>query len=304
MSDTSLVQQLTKHLDDNKITQAALSRALGISTASVNLYLRGEYQADVTNIEKKIASYLSIAAEKKEAKIYKPQFIQTFIASRILDAARFAHMEQEIALVIGDAGLGKTTAIKQYAQEHPGVILIEADPGFGASSVLEEILLKLGGETGRHIHPMMLEVISKLKDTGRMIMIDEAENLPYRALEVLRRIYDKTGVGLLLCGMPRLLSNLRGKRGEFAQLYSRVGRVTNINNIRAEMPDAVQADTEMMVNAYLPGSNGYWKDFHVHSKGNPRVLFKLIRRSARIMEVNQTRLNPDVVQTAAEMLLM
>jgi len=304
MSDTSVKQQLIQHMEDHKVTQATLARALGISAAAVNQYLQGLYNADVANIEKKIKSYLSLSAEKAEAKIYRPKFIQTFIASRILDACRFAHTEQELALVVGDAGLGKTTAIKQYALDNPGVILIEADPGFGASSVLEEILLKLNGETGRNIHPMMNDVIARLRDTGRLIIIDEAENLPYKALEVLRRIYDKTGVGLLLCGMPRLLSNLRGKRGEFAQLYSRVGKVTNINNIRAEMPESVQSDTEMMVNAYLPGSNGYWKDFYAHSKGNPRVLFKLIRRSARIMEVNQTRLGPDVVQTAAEMLLM
>lgn len=64
----------------------------------------------------------------------------------------------------------------------------------------------------------------ELRDSGRLLMVDEAELLLYRALEVLRRLHDKAGIGIVLAGMPRLLINLKGRRGEFAQLLPAVWR--------------------------------------------------------------------------------
>ena len=51
----------------------------------------------------------------------------------------------------------------------------------------------------------MNEVVNKLNNSGRLLIIDEAENLPYRALEITRRIHDKTAVGVLLVGRNILL---------------------------------------------------------------------------------------------------
>ena len=59
---------------------------------------------------------------------------------------------------------------------------------------------------------MMLDIIDKLKSSGRLIIVDEAEHLPYTSLELLRRIYDKAEVGILLVGMPRLMKNLKGDK--------------------------------------------------------------------------------------------
>ncbi|CRL44634.1 hypothetical protein SGGMMB4_01839 [Sodalis glossinidius str. 'morsitans'] len=62
-----------------------------------------------------------------------------------------------------------------------------------------------------------------MRDKHWLVLVDEAELLPYRALEVLRRIHDSFGVAIVLAGMPRLLLNLKGSRGEYAQLYSIAG---------------------------------------------------------------------------------
>ncbi|EOF6267776.1 AAA family ATPase, partial [Salmonella enterica] len=83
-------------------------------------------------------------------------------------------------------------------------------------------------------HELSEECIQALTGTGWVILVDEAELLPYRALEVLRRIHDRSGVALVLAGMPRLLVNLKGSRGEYAQLYSRVGMALDIEAHKAE----------------------------------------------------------------------
>ena len=61
---------------------------------------------------------------------------------------------------------------------------------------------------------MVSGIVKKLKGSGRMIIIDEAEHLPYKALELLRRVHDKAGMGVLLVGLPRLIHKIMEGRGE------------------------------------------------------------------------------------------
>ncbi|MFB5082527.1 AAA family ATPase, partial [Raoultella sp. C349492] len=83
--------------------------------------------------------------------------------------------------------------------------LIEADPGYTALVLLQELCESLGLSKRGTIHELSESCITALSGTGRAVLIDEAENLPYRALEVIRRIHDKAGVGIVLAGMPRLI---------------------------------------------------------------------------------------------------
>uniref|UniRef100_UPI001481AD8B AAA family ATPase n=1 Tax=Pluralibacter gergoviae TaxID=61647 RepID=UPI001481AD8B len=138
-----------------------------------------------------------------------------------------------------------------------------------------------------------------LRESGRILMVDEAENLPYRALETLRRIHDKSGIGLVLAGMHRLIINLKGKRGEYQQLYSRVGLAfcigdslpqDDISDIAVSMlPDASKADVS---DALFKASNG-----------NARRLFKLVRGVSRHSEISGNAVSAGAVRKFAEMLI-
>ena len=91
------------------------------------------------------------------------------------------------------------------------------------------------------------------------MIIDEAENLPYRALEIARRIHDKTGVGVLLVGRSILLENLKGYNNQYDQLYSRVKYTKILNRIqlvdiarfndKAEVDSAVIQETSKLLMA-------------------------------------------------------
>ncbi|USS96016.1 AAA family ATPase [Serratia symbiotica] len=106
--------------------------------------------------------------------------------------------------------------LRQYASSYKDVILIEADLGYTTKVLLQELCDSLGVNKRGNIHDLTENSITALHDTGWLVLIDEAELLPYRALEAMRRIHDRAGAGVVLAGMPRLLLNLKGRRGEYA----------------------------------------------------------------------------------------
>lgn len=147
------------------------------------------------------------------------------------------------------------------------------------------------------IHSMFEDIIDKLEDSGRLIIIDEAENLPPRALDITRRINDRAHVGILLVGLPRLIQNLRGKRGEYTYLYNRVGVHYKVGRMTKE-------DVRMILEQELPDSNGLWSVFYQATGGVGRKLEKLIFRSRRMAKVNKTTVNEEIVRETAKMLIL
>ncbi|EHQ1784656.1 AAA family ATPase, partial [Salmonella enterica subsp. enterica serovar Oranienburg] len=211
----------------------------------------------------------------------------------------YAHQECEICVLYGAAGLGKTMIIKEYARRDDTVILIEADPGYTARTLLEELCGRLRLSKNGNIHTLIDLCVEKLKGSGRLLVIDEAELLPYRALEVVRRLHDKAGIGVVMAGMPRLIVNLKGKRGEFAQLYSRVALALDLGNALARQ-DFDQIAIDLMPEA----EDQKIRDaLYNQSKGNARRLFKMARGVYRMCDISKKDVSVTAIEKFSEMLI-
>lgn len=186
--------------------------------------------------------------------------------------------------------------MKEYARQNSDVIFIETEPSYTAKVLLKEICQKLGLDDRNSLHAMSDAIVQKLKVSKRLIMIDEAELLPYRALEIIRRIHDKAEVGLILAGLPRLLMNLKGARSQHVQLYSRIGFHYTMgdkldeDDIYALIEATLQTDE---FNAVLYKACG----------GNARRLNKLCRGVIRTAKINETPINEDLIQQFSAMLI-
>lgn len=269
----SIVNELTTMMNNKGWSQAQAARGIGVSTAVINQFLQNKYNGDVNAVEEKVRQFISREQERDKSRRIKPVYVDTLMARKGRDVIRMAHMDSDINVIYGDAGMGKTMIIRQYAKENLNAVLIEADPGYTARVVLEELCNKLGLSKRGNMHELSESIIQNLRDSGRIILVDEAENLPYRALETLRRIHDKSGVGIVLAGMPRLILNLKGKRGEYKQLYSRVGFALRMGESLPE-DDITNMITTMLPEASEPEVlNALYKA----CKGNARRLFKFLR---------------------------
>jgi DNA transposition AAA+ family ATPase len=295
MSD--IRQDLKTLMEERGLSQAVVARALGLSVATLSQWLSGSYRGNVSKIDGDVKGFLQRQKERLKFRKKEIDFVMTTTATRLFEVARICHLDGEIGVAYGEAGIGKTIAAKEYSAKNSDVIFIEADLGYTARALFTDLHRRVGLDGSGTVHDMFNDVVSKLSGSGRLIVIDEAEHLPYRALELLRRIYDKAGVGILLVGMPRLVFNLRGKKGEYAQLYSRVGIAANLQRLQAQ-------DAEAIVRSVIPESNGLWKEFLRESGGNSRRMTMLIVRSVRLAEVNESPITPEIVKLAAQMLIV
>lgn len=280
-------------------SQTQVARAIGKSTAVINQYLQGKYAGDVPAIDALARSFINREVEKEKSQKIAARFVPTVTSRKGMEVIRYAHLDGDLNVIYGAAGLGKTIILREYAAQHRDALLIEADPGYTARVVLEELCGLLGISKRGNMHELSEACIAALRDSGRLLMVDEAENLPYRALETLRRIHDKSGIGLVLAGMPRLIINLKGKRGEYQQLYSRVGFALCIGD---SLP---QSDITDIAVSMLPGagSQDVSEALFKASHGNARRLFKLVRGVSRHSEISGNAVSAGAVRKFAEMLI-
>lgn len=142
------------------------------------------------------------------------------------------------------------------------------------------------------------------EDPTTLIVIDEADRLKMSALEQIRDIFDRSGVGVVLIGMPGIEKRL----ARYPQLYSRIGFVhefrclaeTEVRGLLTQgwLPDGVAlpggiSDEEALVAVLRI------------TEGNFRLLNRLLAQIARVLAINNLqRVTLAVVQVARESLVI
>jgi len=293
------IEQIKQFLYVAEWPARRLARAAGISPAALSQFLSGQYKGDNAVVIQKVYSVIDREKEKLSLVKINHDFIETTASKRFFDVANVCRLQCELGVVFADAGIGKTEAAREFASKRPDVILIEVNTAYTASVFFRKLIDKLGsGGNKRDLDTIFEDCVSRLKKTGRLIIVDEAEHLPYRALELLRALWDQSKTGILLSGMPKLLANLRGYRGEYAQLFGRVG-------IASRLVPLTDQDIKNIVQRQLnnPKDADLWKIFKKESAGNTRRLFKLLRRAIYLADINDgIDITTEVVIEASTML--
>ncbi|WP_350355592.1 AAA family ATPase [Serratia symbiotica] len=290
-------------------TQSKVAAKTGLSSAVISQYLKGVYNGNIDNVEAAINNFITREGGKEKNREVKARFVKTQLSSNCLILLRNTHLDADVGVIYGNAGLGKSMVLRQYASSYKDVILIEADLGYTTKVLLQELCDRLGVNKRGNIHDLTENSITALHDTGWLVLIDEAELLPYRALEAMRRIHDRAGAGVVLAGMPRLLLNLKGRRGEYAQLYSRVGMAIDLDREKARHD---RTDFDRILVSLLPTNDDESNikmlpeladAFYKASKGNYRRLFKLARGVVRASGIGDQGISVALVEEYSSMLI-
>lgn len=290
----SLITELKDLLETKGYTLSFAAKAMNMSIATLHLWMNENYKGNVSKINDAVSRFIKL--EKMRESNVKINFVKTTIASDIFDIAHTCHVENEIGVCYGDAGLGKTFAVKRYTMENPDTIFIEADLGYTPKVLFSEIHKEIGLDGKGTVHSMLDAIINKLRASGRLIIVDEAEHLPYKSLELLRRVYDKANVGILLVGMPKLIMNLKGDDSQYKQLYSRVGIVSKLKKL-------TNSDIKDIISNITSDSKCIYPILSTESAGNTRVLTKLLVRALRLAEINERPLDSELVKASVKQII-
>lgn len=133
--------------------------------------------------------------------------------------------------VVGNAGGGKTTALKLFSENTQRTYLLRCSEFWNRKYFLSELLSKMGKDfTGLTVSEMMEECIKTLKTKEKpLIVLDEADKLTDQVLYFFITLYNhlEDHCGIVLCAtqnlQKRIIKGVKNGRKGYAEIFSRLG---------------------------------------------------------------------------------
>jgi DNA transposition AAA+ family ATPase len=256
----------------------------------------------------------------------------TFIATkehrRFTEFVEAVRTHRYIGLCYGAAGVGKTLSARRYAHWDLAGPLIETwqrrDPSraqvnaalarsrtvFHTPAVLGSVR-NLRATLDDHIARVEMCIddylhrdvkgcrIVKYQNLVELLIFDETERLSTPALEFIRDTFDRTGVGVILIGMPGMEKRLV----RYPQLYSRVGFAHHDRPLQGDELTFVLTRHWRKLGLTLDGAD--FTDAQAIASiaritgGNFRLLHRLFVQIERILKINGLSVITDDVVEAA-----
>lgn len=277
----NLREKFENHLKVSGFSQEGVAKAMGISGSILSSWRKGRYNGDNERVENLIGAYLvrveNLAEKSKDVK-RDFDFVETSVYERVVNGAELAEVRQGIRVVMGDSGVGKTTALKHLKEMNESMILLKAYPGIRKNRVLAKLCREAGFSCRGSFDDLFEELTDRLEGSNRLIAIDEVEHLPIEAVDAVRRLNDFTGCPVILVGLPVFYQTLRKYQQEYAYVFNRVSIPVSVERNSAE-------DTGAMVATMLECevSAEVW---HEACGGIGRDLKEIVLESLRVAKLN------------------
>jgi DNA transposition AAA+ family ATPase len=143
-----------------------------------------------------------------------------------------ARINANVFGVVGEAGSGKSVAIRQYAENNKRVYLVQCAEYWNRKMFMGELLTVMGKDfSGWTVGEMMHEVVRGLKSQDQpLLILDEADKLSDQVLYFFITLYNylEDNCGIILIATDHLEKRIKrglklNKKG-YKEIYSRIGR--------------------------------------------------------------------------------
>jgi DNA transposition AAA+ family ATPase len=220
-ADAELIAYALKWLEQRKYTQAALARLARTSPTTLNQILKGNYPTSPSKI---LSTAMAALRHLDEVTNHAIPAVETGVFKMAQNTCAQARLYRNFAVLSAYVGTGKTFAMKHYTASHANTYLIEATPMMTVNSLVKMLARMVTGyEVKGSLEDKFQAIISSLRNTDSLIIIDEAETLTPKQLHTLRRLRDIANIGIVLSGTEYLRGIIEPEHGQFDQIRSRVG---------------------------------------------------------------------------------
>lgn len=197
----------------------------GVSPATVSKIINGDWALINEVMWRSIAA--QIGMKQKSWNIVETRDYKA-LASLFADAQENAM----VMAVCGEAGSGKTLAIRQYAESNPNVFVLCCNEYWNRKLFLQELLREMGrNPNGDTVGEMMATIVSSLKKMeDPIIIMDEADKLSDQVMYFFITLYNQLEDHCALVMVAtdylekKIKRGLRLNKKGYKEIYSRIGR--------------------------------------------------------------------------------
>jgi len=271
-------QLLRAYATAQSLTNAELGDELGgIHPTLVSRYLNGKPDGNVVRLEAAAADVIKNAARRREIAI---KLFPTNVSLQMNSNFETIRKTNDFAVITGPAGGGKTCGIHLYVAINPTALFITMTAWQRNVIGMESILFgEMSTSDWSRNEPRATYMARKLKNSNRLIIVDNAHRLTNWTLNWFFDFHDETGCPVALVGNPEILKLIRTND----QRFSRVGLCDPL-----PAPDHKKYKiVEQIVTQIAPEANGYLNDAGavvVEQHGHLRALRKQVSLAREIRE--------------------
>lgn len=276
---------LAKVMSHYGLSLSKVEELTGIDRSTVSRIKAGKYNGDGDGLESKIIEKL------KEQGYVLPETVISFNADAFIFTAnvvQFKELADELlssditssfGIVSGRAGRGKTKTAIWYAVQNPQAVYVLYVDGMSIPQLTREICYEITGIRHRSFYDSLIEIEKTTRHKKRLILIDEADKMPKKHIEMLRGLNEKCFTPVILLGEEMITSKLDEER----RLKSRVRKVVSFEPITvADVSTYYQSS--MGVNLDPDVALSLWK----RSQGDFRIIVRDAYTIFRILKTNET----------------
>lgn len=257
----SIAERVRQYIEGHEgMSQEKFAKLAGMSGGTLSMFLKNQCKGNVERTAKRILAVLEAEENRDFAQttVREPEIVRTSVMAKIWTGLLYANSRNDIIVIYGYPGLGKTCALKKWANEHASSLFITASPNIKTGrDIMEEILEAMSRKAEGRNKLLEKNIIRALRGTNRAIIIDEAHFLWLDGLETLRRIYDATQCPVILAGNNKIMDMITERNKSITgQFFSRAVRIALEPKIEMEdvekivLQNGVDLDDECLEELY------------------------------------------------------
>ena len=220
-------EQLRAYCDQKGSQNKAAASLNGVSSATVSKILSGQWETIADDMWRSIAGQIGAG---KTAEGW--QLVPTRAYKTMTFTLESAQRDALVMGVIGEAGSGKTEAIKTYTAGGRNVYHLVCSEYWNRRTFMAKVLQTMGVTySGNTVADMMDTIVDTLKrKESPLIVLDEADKLSDQVLYFFISLYNQLEghCGIIMTATrylkARIEKGLRLNRKGYAEIFSRIGR--------------------------------------------------------------------------------
>ncbi len=293
--------KLKRLMEGHGLTGAAVSKLTGSSESLISLITRGKYGDNQVEAEADIIKKLADQGYKLQEgsgkiAVTPDIFITTdnvkrmeSLCNELIDPA--GDLTSSFGIVIGRAGRGKTKSGLHYAVNQPDAVYVLYIDGLSLVGVARKIAYELAGIKPVSFEKCLDAIDRETATNRRLIIIDEADKMPRKSIEMLRGVNEQCRCPIVLVGEEALANTV----GQERRLKSRVRQTVAFDEVT--VPDVmVYFRMSMGLELDIECVRAVWK----RADGDFRLIVRDAHAMARIMNASKLQaVTMDVVKALA-----